>query len=392
MNSVLRAVVACGVTTGLLVGFAGPAAAVPDPAITNSSPAGYYLGGDGRLHSAGPGSTGPVSTAVIGPPGGNVAAVRRSDGGAAVFTIDNSGSLVAGFTSSGGAGMGFVRHPQTGLAPPGGRITAVQGLTGMHVFFPGSNGSIYHAMYTRPGNPYLAPAPAVPPGTVLPSTSVAGFHVSDRFGVVFTDGSGRVRTVSGFVGSGAAGPIAAWTTSSSTPPGMTRPGSPVAAASAGNRVTAFYNGGDGTLWRLPFSGLTPQPAVALSGPGAVPAGAHLAATLAATGQFVVAYVGADGSVRAATDEFGPQPVPWVVSPPGVHVPGGPLSLGYDDNGYLHIGWCGTDRWIWFIWWWLFRKLVPPPSPPGVDPYHELLPVVSMTATRPHFNVGVTLMY
>ena len=132
---------------------------------------------------------------------------------------------------------------------------------------------------------------------------------------------------------------------------------------------------------------TPRPAVALSTPGAVPVGAHLAATIASTGEFVVAYAGTNGAIRAATDAFGPRTDPWVITPPDVHAPGGPLALTCDDGDYLYIGWCGVDLWLWLLWRWRRR---PFPPPPGPDPYHELREIVSPVGTLPNFNVGVTL--
>lgn len=385
-RDLLRAVVACGVTTALPAGFAGPAAAAPR--VADPSPAGFYLGGDGRLHTADSGSTTPVSATVIGPPGGNLGTVRRADGGVAVFTIGSHGGLVAGFAGAGGSGMSFVRHPQGGLATPGGRIAAVEGQAGTHVHFTGTNGAIYHAMYSRSGALTIPPAPLVQPGSVSPSTPLAAFQVSDRFGVAFVGGNGGVQISVGRIGVGSSGPIAIWTTTAATPANVAARGTPVAAASGANGVSAFYTGTDGRLWRIPFAGVTPQPVVALSGPGAVPIGAHLAATTAPTGQFVVTYAGADGAIRAATDAFGPQPVPWVIGPPAAHAPGNPLAVAYGDDDHLYVGWCGVDRWLWLIWWWLRRPIPLPPPPP--DPYHELHEIISVTPTRENFNVGVAL--
>lgn len=374
--------VVCGVGTALPLGFAGPAAA--DPHVTDTSLAGFHIGGDGRLYTADASSIGAVSTAVIGAPGGNLSTLRRADGGVALFTIGSHGGLVAGFTSASGSGMSFVRHPQGGLAAPGGRIAAVEGQTGFHVHFTGSNGAIYHALYSRSGGIAIALAPLVPAGSVLPSTSLAAFQVADRFGVVFVGGNGGVYTAVGRVGSGPSGPIVVWTTTLATQANIAPRGAPVAAASAATGVTAFFTGTDGRLWRIPFAGLTPQPPIALSSAGAVPVGAHLAATMAPTGEHVVTYAGADGAIRAATDAFGPLPDPWVITLPAVHVAGNPLALTYGGDDYLYIGWCGVDKWIWLYWKWLRRPFPPPPP----DPLHELWNIASTFPIRPNFNVGV----
>jgi hypothetical protein len=159
----------------------------------------------------------------------------------------------------------------------------------------------------------------------------------------------------------------------------------VAAASTTSNVAVFFTGADGRLWRIPFAGLTAQPAVALSGAGAVPVGAHLAATRGPAGQFAVTCAGADGAIRVATDAFGPSPEPWVVTPPAVHGPGLPLALVHGGDDHLYLGWCGLDRWFWLIWWWLGRPIPPPPPP---DPYHELRQVASVLPARQDFNVGV----
>ncbi|PSL52663.1 hypothetical protein B0I31_112132 [Saccharothrix carnea] len=383
-RDLLRALVACGAITALPVGFAAPAAADADPSL-----AGFHIGADGRLHTTGSNSTAAVSPTVIGPPGGNLSVVRRADGGVAVFTIGNHGGLVAGFTSATGSGMGFVRHPQGGLAAPGGRIAAVEGQAGTHVHFTGANGSIHHALYSRSGGVVVGPAPLVGPGTVSSATPLAAFGVADRFGVAFVGGNGGVHTSVGRIGTGPAGPIAIWSTTAATPANVAAQGSPVAAASGANGVATFFTGTDGRLWRIPFAGLTPQPRVALSGAGAVPIGAHLAATTAPTGQFVVTYAGADGAIRAATDAYGGVPDPWTITGPAVHAPGNPLALVYGGNDYLYVGWCGLDRWFWLIWWWL-RRPFPLPPPPPPDPYHDLREIRTLLPTRQNFNVGVTL--
>lgn len=381
----LRAMVACGVSTALPVGFAGLAKA--DVVPTDTSLAGFHIGGDGRLYTAGFSSVAPVGATVVGVTGGNLSTVRRADGGVAVFTIGSHGGLVAGFTSASGSGMGFVRHPQGGLAPPGGRIAAVEGQTGIHVHFVGGNGSIYHAMYSRSGGVIIAPTPLNQPGSVLTSTALAAFQLADRFGVVFVGGNGGVHTSVGRIGSGSSGPIAIWTTTLATQANVSPAGSPVAAVSGANRITAFFTGTDGRLWRLPFAGVTPQPSVALSSPGAVPVRAHLAATMAPTGEFVVTYAGADGAIRAATDAFDPSPDPWIITLPGVHLPGNPLAITYGGDDYLYVGWCGVDQWIWLLWRWL-RRPIPPPPP---DPFHELREITSPFPTRQNFNVGVALL-
>ncbi|MFE2757970.1 hypothetical protein ACFXGA_38800 [Actinosynnema sp. NPDC059335] len=387
-RDLLRAAVASGAIAALPVGLAGPASAAP--AAASAPVGGFFIGGDGRLCGADAGSTGPLVGSAIGPPGGDLSVVRRSDGGLALFTIGSHGGLIAGFTSATGSGMSFVRHPQGGLAPPGGRIVAVEGQTGTHVHFTGSNGAIYHTTYGRSGSVIVPIASVVPAGTVRPSTPLAAFQSSagDRFGVAFVGGNGGVHTSVGRLGSGSAGPIAIWTTIAATPANVAAPGSPVAAASGSAGASAFFTGTDGRLWRIPFASLTPQPLVALSGPGAVPTGASLAATLAPTGEFVVTYAGADGAIRAATDAFGAVPDPWVIGPPAVHVAGNPLALVYGGDDYLYIGWCGLDRWFWLIWWWLRRRIPPPPPPP--DPYHELRQIISVNPTRPNYNVGVAL--
>jgi hypothetical protein len=384
-RDLLRAVVACGAITALPVGFTAPA--VADPQATTAAPVGYYIGADGRLHTAGPASTSPVNATVIGAPGGHLATVRRADGVVAVFTIGSHGGLVAGFSS--GSGMSFARHPQSGLAPPGGSIAAVDGQAGTHVHFTGANGAVYHALYSRSGVVTVGPAPLVQPGSVSPSTPLAAFGSGDRFGVAFVGGNGVVHTSVGRIGIGAAGPIAIWTTTAATAANVAAQGTPVAAASGVNGVTAFFTGADGRLWRIPFSGLTPQPPVGLSTPGAVPSRAHLAATTAPTGEFVVAYAGADGAIRVATDAFDPSPEPWVIAGPSSHVSGLPLALAHGGDDYLYLGWCGLDRWFWLRWWWLHRKFPPPPPPPP-DPYHQLDEIISVNPTRPTFNVGVTL--
>ncbi|QFZ20906.1 hypothetical protein [Saccharothrix syringae] len=384
-RDLLRAAAACGVATVLPIGLAGPAAA--DPRAAAASPAGFYIGADGRLHTTGANSTSPVSGTAIGPPGGDLAAVQRSDGLVALFTIGSHGGLVAGFTSAAGSGMAFTRHPQGGLAAPGARIAAVEGQNGTHVYFTGGNGAIYHAAYSRSGGISVPLATVVPPGSVPPSTPLAAFRVGDRFGVAYVGGNGAVQTSLGRLGAGPAGPIAIWTTAAATAANAAPLNSPVAAASGTNGITTFHTGADGRLWRVPFAGLTPQPVVALSDPGQVPVGAHLAATAAPTGQFVVTYAGADGAIRAATDAFGPFPNPWVIGPPAVHAPGNPLALVHGGGDYLYIGWCGLDRWFWLIWWWLRR---PPPPPPPLDPYHELHEVISSLPLRQNFNVDVVL--
>lgn len=371
--------------TALPIGLARPASADP------SAPpvAGFHLGGDGRLHRADSSTLGPVSSTVVGSPGGNVSSVRRADGGVAVFTVGTHGGLVAGFSGAGGSGMGFVRHPQGGLAPPGGRIAAVEGQAGTHVFFTGGNGSILHATYSRSGGLTLPLGPVIQPGSVPPNTSLAAFQVSDRFGVVFVGGNGGLHVSVGRIGMGPSGPIPIWTTTAATQANVARVASPVAAASGPAGAATFFTGTDGRLWRVPVVGLTPAPPVALSGAGAAPAGAHLAASMASTGEFVVAYAGADGAIRAATNAFTPDPNPWVIAPPGAHVPGNPLALAYGEDDYLYVGWCGVDRWFWLIWWWLHRRFPPPPPPPP-DPYHELRDIVSVLPVRPNVNVGVTL--
>lgn len=385
-RDLLRAVVAAGAITALPVGFAAPAAA--DPQATSASLAGFYIGADGRLYTVGSSSGNPVSATAIGTPGGNLTTVRRTDGGIAVFTIGTHGGLIAGFSSATGSGMSFVRHPQSGLAPPGGRIAAVEGLTGTHVHFTGANGAVYHAMYSRSGVVTIQPAPLVPAGSVLASTALAAFQAGDRFGVAFVGGNGGVVTSVGRVGTGAAGPIAVWTTQAATAANVAPPGSPVAAASGSNGPAAFFSGNDGRLWRIPFAGLTPQPALALSGAGQVPARAHLAATMAPTGEFVVAYAGADGAIRAATDAFAPASEPRIISPPGSHVAGLPLSLTYGGDDYLYSGWCGNDRWLWHDWWWLHPPFpVPPPTP---DPYHHLREITLVNPVRENYNVAVTV--
>ena len=379
----LRAMVAGGVATALPTVIAQEATAAPRT--TNSSLAGYYIGGNGRLYAAGATTAGAVSTAVIGPAGGNVSTVQRSDGVVAVFTIGSHGGLLAGFGSAGGSGMSFVRHSQGGLATPGGKIAAVEGQTGTHVHFTGTNGAIYHAMFARSGAVSIGPAPVVLPGSVLPSTSLAAFRVGDRFGVAYVGGNGSIQVSAGSIGMGGSGPIAVWTTTAATPANAAPRAAPVAAASESNRVAAFYTGTDGSLWRIPFSGVTPQPQVALSGPGAVPLGAHLAATLAPTGEFAVTYAGADGAINAATNAYGPRADPWIITPPAVHAPGNPLALTYGGDDYLYVGWCGNDIWFWLIWWWLRR---PFPVPPPPDPFHELQEITSPILTRPGFNVSI----
>ncbi|KOX15348.1 hypothetical protein ADK67_41640 [Saccharothrix sp. NRRL B-16348] len=385
-RDLLRAAVVGGAAVALPIGWVGSASA--GPRLADPSPAGFHIGSDGRLHTAGSGSTTVVSPTAIGPAGGNLSTVRRADGTVAVFAIGSHGGLIAGFTSAGGSGMGFVRHPQGGLAPPGGRIAAVEGQAGTHVHFTGANGAVYHALYSRSGAVVIPPAPLVQPGSVLPSTPLAAFQVSDRFGVVFVGANGGIRTSVGRIGTGPAGPIAVWTTTAATPANVATPNSPVAAVSGTAGASAFFTGVDGRLWRIPFSGLTPQPVVALSSAGAVPIGAHLAATTAPTGEFVVTYAGADGAIRAATDAWRPYPEPWVISPPGSHLAGGPHGLVYGGNDYLYLGWCGVDRWFWLLWWWLRRPFPLPPPPP--DPYHELRDFRTVLPTRQDFNVGVAL--
>lgn len=390
--------VACGVATALPVGLASTAsAAVSSEKMTSEkgaaaavpSLAGFHLGGDGRLYAAGPSTLGRAGAAVIGAPGGGVATVRRSDGLVAVFTVGTHGGLVAGFTSAAGSGLSFVWHPQGGVAPPGGRIAAVEGLTGTHVFLTGVNGAVYHAMYSRSGALGLPLAPVTPTGSVPQTTSLAAFAVGDRFGVVFVGGDRAVRVAVGRIGSGPAGPIPIWTTTAATQPNVAPLGSPVAAASGTGGAATFFTGVDGRVWRIPVAGVTPQQPVALSGPGTVPVGAQLAATMAPTGEFVVTYAGADGAIRAATDAFTPLPDPWVIAPPGAHAPGGPLGLTYGGDDYLYLGWCGLDRWFWLIWWWLHRRFPPPPPPPP-DPYHDLFGIPSVLPMRTNFAVGVTL--
>ncbi|MCC8242882.1 hypothetical protein [Saccharothrix luteola] len=386
-RDLLRAAVLGGVATALPVGLTGPASAAPSAMAP--SPAGFYIGSDGRLCTAGLGSTGPVGSTAVGPAGGNVSTVRRADGSVAVFTIGSHGGLIAGFTSAAGSGLNFVRHPQGGLAPPGGRIAAVEGPTGTHVHFTGSNGAIYHTMYSRSGVPAIPLAPLAQPGSVSPSTPLAAFPVYDRTGVAFVGANGGIRTAVAQVGTGPSGPIAVWTTTAATPANVAAPGTPVTAASRTNGpAAAFFTGTDGRLWRIPFSGLTPQPMVPLSEVGAVPVGAHLTATMAPTGESVVTYAGADGAIRAATDAWGSHPQPWVIAGPASHVPGGPVSAVYGGDDYLYVGWCGLDRWWWLIWWWLRRPIPIPPPPP--DPYHELIRINSVLPMRSNFNVSVTM--
>jgi hypothetical protein len=360
---------------------AGPHSATVGIDVAVSQPTGSVIGADGRLYAALADSTVRVSDQVIGPPGAGIATIQLPSGTLAVFTIGSQGGLVIATTDAAGSGLQILRVGPGNLARPGGRISAAVGPAGGHIFFAGNNGAIYDAPYPPQAG---LPRQITPAGLVPPTASVAAFRQGSSFGTVFAGWDGGLHTTIGRPDPSGA-PSFVWTTTLATPVNVTAPGSPVAATSLGG---AFYTTTDGRLWRLPIAGAipVPRPPIALSAAGTVPVGAHLAAFQAPSGEFGIAYAGADGAIAVFTNVLGPQPVPWTISPAGTHVPGGPLSVGYESD-HLYFGWCGVDRWFWLNWWWLRRP--PPPPPPPPDPYHELSQIPSTIPLQQNYQIGVT---
>ncbi|NBE79950.1 hypothetical protein [Micromonospora rubida] len=319
----------------------------------------FTVGQDGRLYLASPAGITPFGSTVVAPPNAGVAAARQPDGNVAAFVIGTQGGLVAAVTSSATSNISVYRDGAAGLAPPGARVSAVTDSAGyLHVFFAGTDGAIYSASYNRQVRPGGGPQRVSAPGLAPPGAVVAATRQSTMPGVVFVGADGALtsvwRTSAG-----------TWATIPAGPTGMAPPGGGVAvAATAG--VQAYVAGLDGRIWQVGFAfGPRPEPwqPVAITGAGAAPAGARLAAAQFTGGPSNVFFAGSDGAVRVVTNMAGG----WqqsVTTAAGAAKPGGPLAIVAVDD-YLYSAWCGNDLWWWLYWWW---RRPPPPPPWWGDPF------------------------
>ncbi|WP_326557631.1 hypothetical protein [Micromonospora sp. NBC_01796] len=380
-----RIAVAVGVAVATAV---APLGAPPGQAaqLAPSQLVGFTIGADGRLYPAttGPssGPSGPVSNAVIAPPGAGVSAVRQPDGNLATFVIGTQGALVAGTTNSASSGFRIFTDGAGGLAPPGGQVSAVSTADGVHAFFVGNDGALYGASYVQRVQPGAGPQRISATGIAPPGAVVAATRQGNVPGALFVGADGGLQSV-WRTGTNT------WATVPASPPGLAPPGGGVAATS-GAVVYAFLTGLDGRLWRVNFAaGGLPDPwdPVAISGVGAAPVGARLAAAQFTTGQLSVFFAGADGAIRVATNLAGGWIEPAVASQPGIARPGGPISLTVVDD-YVYVAWCGNNIWWWFFWWW--RRPIPPP--PGPPPWSgEVFSFPTSNPVRVGFDTSITMI-
>ncbi|WP_329100601.1 hypothetical protein OG792_18720 [Micromonospora sp. NBC_01699] len=381
-----RIAVAVGVAVATAI---APIGAPPARAaqVAASQLLGFTIGADGRLYSASPGGSsggsGPVSGTVIAPPGAAVSAARQPDGNVATFVIGNQGGLVAGSTSSAGSGFRIFLDGSAGLAPPGGQVSSISTQDSVHVFFVGYDGAIYSTSYLQRVQPGAGPRRVSAVGIAPPGAVVAATRQSYLPGAVFVGVDGAVHSVW-------RGGTGAWSTFPVSPAGVAPPGGGVATAST-TSPHAFFTGQDGRLWRVGLSAVPhPEPwePVAISGVGAAPAGARLAAAQFTDGRLAVFFAAADGAIRVATNLAGGWTEPAVASQPGIARPGGAISLTVVDD-YVYVAWCGNNIWWWFFWWWR-RPIPPPPGPPPW--YGEVFSFPTTNPVRAGFNVSTTLYW
>jgi hypothetical protein len=284
-----------------------------------------------------------------------LAAITRLAGAADVFWIGPDGAVATTWTNpqiDSGAW-----HPSFPITPPGAAgpnspIAAVTRLNGaLDVFYIGGDGAVATAW----ANPQIdngawhAPFPITPPGATRPNSPIAAVtRLNGALDVFYIGGDGAVATTwaNPQIDNGAwhaPFPI--------TPPGAARPNSPIAAVTRLNgALDVFYIGGDGavaTTWANPQidNGAWHSP-FPITPPGAAGPNSPIAAVTRFIGALDVFYIGGDGT--AATTWANPQidnaawHAPFPITPPGAAGPNSPIAAVTRFNGALDVFYIGGD--------------------------------------------------
>lgn len=330
---------------------------------------GFVVASDWRLYRApaptsgsapAPPSLISTGSGVVAPPGAGIGTVRQSNGTLALFLIGTQGGLVAATTSTAGSGLTFFNVGPTGLAVPGSKVSAITAPDGVHVFFPGHDGSIYAVSFGPRVGPQPVPWQVSSPGLASASTTVAAaWDPSGVPGVFFVGVDGGLYSVWRDGNN--------WTTYPVSPPDVAPPGGGVAVLFGQDPARAFFAGNDGTLWQVAHRpGPVPYEPQAVSAPGAVPPGAQLTAThfgpRPEPWHAAVFFAAANGAITVAAQLESEWLPPAATTTAGVTQPGAPVSVAATpDDPFLYVAWCGNDsQWSWLR----LRKPGPPPPQPS----------------------------
>lgn len=380
-------------TVGFLLVLTPVVPAPAEDATGTTSLSGFVVASDGRLYRApaptagsAPASPSLTSTGsgVVAPPGADISTVRQRNGDLALFLIGAHGGLIAATTSTSGSGLTFFNVGSGGLAVPGSKVSAVTAPDGVHVFFPGHDGSIYAVSFGSRVGPQPVPWQVSQPGLASASTTVAAaWDPTGVPGVFFVGDDGGLHSVWRDGNT--------WTTHPVSPPGVAPPGGGVAALSIETPAQAFYTSNDGTLWQVTHrpGHVTYEPA-AITTPGTVPPGAQL--TAARLGprtepwRAALFFAAADGAIHVAARLESEWLPPAATATPGTTVPGAPVSVAATpDDPFLYVAWCGNDsQWTWLR----LRKPIPPPPQPSW--YGERFTIRPVAPLWPRSNVSAVI--
>ncbi|MFF3852438.1 hypothetical protein [Micromonospora sp. NPDC002575] len=216
----------------------------------------FFVGHDGAVYSTSytgavrPG-IGPrrVSATGVVPPGATVAAAWQSGLPGAVF-VGADGGLNSVWRNSAGAWATVPAGP-AGVATPGGGVAAAS-TAGVQAYYAGLDGKLWQVGFTSGPFPVPWTPVAISGAGVVPAGArlAAARFVNGPSNVFFAGADGAVRVVTDQTGS--------WVESATTPPGVARPGSPLALVAVDDFVYSAWCG-NGLWWWLHWWWRWPPP-------------------------------------------------------------------------------------------------------------------------------------